>query len=1233
MEYIAESMLNITLSMSVIILLMLILSRITAKKLTARCRYLLWCLVILRLAIPVVGLRALPPLFTVTLPETVVMEENTAETLPDEVEPSYSMTPTLPQQTPVEEQNPNDEPVIPNLPQQPVQNPAQNITPDNRPNQPLATAPVTTEPSLGTVTPEEMGTIVDLTQILRYALFGWAVIALGMFTLRMASYLRFVLRMRRLNTDCTDQHILAIYEEICVESRLKRRPKLCMNDAVTSPMVYGYFRPVIILPSGIEEDFALRGILFHELVHYRRGDLYIKLIAQLALSLHWFNPLAYAAADRLEQTSELACDECVLAEYSMSDRVDYGNVMLEIIKHSSEERITSSRLSTHFNPRTDAVKERFRNILDMRPKNFALWLVVLLMILCVIAGTLVACSFGGEDDGERHGEDSDPVTAETEPDDTELEETVKNSTGTEDDRLPPDVFPITGIDSEVLTTGYFDLSEEAMEALSNAAEDAKAVLEESGILMALKTNEDGGLGVAAYRSLAKDRSYLVYNDSGRQYYEDYPPISELVPTPELAVAWGVNATLICDSEQILMENDPPEELFYFEQGWLFCRRSYRGAFLHIRLPISEAYVPDLEIERSERGFTHNGQEAMMLLLPGRDIGGDENCLYVFVTYDMAQTWYVTALPAPGVCVRGSANYDEYGNLHVYAMSEGNADYNRYFSYNGGFRFVMVDDMYLGEGTAVEVKTPNEHYSASLNGFAYAALHDMLRQGYPFPAHGDAGEEYILIGPGPTGGESVILKPGDAPYEDISALLYRRSMRTYISEEWQYPIAIVTGNSPTMGQFSLRWNPGNASGEGWNTYNLMSGDGAGYKRITFCEQGAIITFNTNHRSVEGGTSTSLYRILCDLAERGEGLISTEIEAYREELRPRVMLLVDGVELPIKLTFAAEDKSAIFVQTDAPIAYDSILSYMQIIIGDTYSRFDSVDELIVAQDEETWQEFYEYALMVPYSWHIDYLTAIKSGDTAKLEQMSARLPAGMYDSYKSLKFAEGDYFEIIHLGDLNKPFYWHVTITESEVPGLPTGDHVFLLDEGIMGVTLHKVNAQTVEIYNYGVRADLLTWFGTCGMYEIPDWGDWDAAVAEGRLNESIYLVAFDYLTCRYGSLTEEQINDFGYRAFGIDRLFSHLGLNEDSYEYVNGAYGVAGHGGEIWSYDIVDCNFVGESAAVTVQFWADWSKTIPSHRITYRLGVDVPEDGGLPVNRFGGITYESRGEYDPAHIAL
>lgn len=1232
MEFLAESMLNITLSMSVIILLMLIFSRIAAKKLTARCRYLLWCLVILRLAIPAVGLRALPPLFTVTLPETVIVEEDIAETLPELNELPYSVMPQQPFEGSAQDiiaAPPSED--IPNIP-----NYTQNITPDTTQGMPgeIITPIIPETLPVTTPAPEESNITLDLTVVLRIVMHLWAVIALGSFAFRMLSYLHFVLRMKKGNAVCTDERIHEIYDSLCTKNSIRRRPRLCMNDGVTSPMVYGYFKPIIILPSDIRDEFALRGILFHELVHYRRGDLYMKLIAQLALSLHWFNPLVYIASDRLAQTAELACDERVLAACSMSDRVDYGNVMLDIIKQSSEERIISSSMSTHFNPRTDAVKERFRNILDMRQKNFALWLVVLLMIACIIAGTLVACSFRGDADGEQNSEGKDAVTteADTESEETESAETVTNIPETGDDRLPPDVFPVTGIDSEVLLTGYYNLSEKASAQLSASSEHANKVLE-NVILIGLMVSEDDEVH-AVYKTLGGDSNRYAAYTGGEQFYlkDAYPGINTIVPTQEMAVGWGINATLICDSQQILMD-EAGDGNFFFEQGWLFQKRHYQGTIHTFRLPISEAYVPDLEIQRSERVFTHNWQEAMMTLIPGGDIGGDENCLYVFITYDMAQTWYVTALPAPGVCVRGSANYDEYGNLHVYAIGEGNSDYNRYFSYNGGFRFVMVDDMYLGEGTAVEVKTPNEHYSASVNGFAYATLYDMMKQGYPFPAHGDASEEYILVGPGPAGGESVILKPGDALYDDVSALLYRRSMRIYISDEWQYPIAVASGNSPTMGQFALRWNPGNASGAGWNTYDIMSGDGAGYKKITFCEQGAIITFDTNHRSVEGGTATSLYRILCDLSERGEGVHSDELEVYRDELRARVMLLVDGVELPIRLTFAAEDKSAILVQTDTPIKYDSILSYMQIIIGDTYSRFDTIDELIAAQNEETWQEFYEYALMVPYVWHIDYLTAIKSGDTARLEQMSGGLTAGMYDSYKSLKFAEGDYFEIIHLGDLNKPFYWHVTITESEVPGLPAGDYVFRLDEGIRGVTLNRENAQSVEIHNYGVRSDLLTWLGTCGMYEIPDWGDWNAAVAEGRLSENIYAVAFDYLSCRYGPMTAEQINDYGYRAFGIDELFSHLGLDKNSYEYANGKYGVAGHGGEIWSYDIVDCNFVGESASVTVQFWADWSKTIPSHRITYRFGIDVPEDGGLPVNSIVGITYESRGAYEPAHTAV
>lgn len=54
-----------------------------------------------------------------------------------------------------------------------------------------------------------------------------------------------------------------------------------------------------------ERDAVLR----HELAHYHRGDVWTSLVAATAATVHWFNPMAWMAVRKLEETAEWLCDE------------------------------------------------------------------------------------------------------------------------------------------------------------------------------------------------------------------------------------------------------------------------------------------------------------------------------------------------------------------------------------------------------------------------------------------------------------------------------------------------------------------------------------------------------------------------------------------------------------------------------------------------------------------------------------------------------------------------------------------------------------------------------------------------------------------------------------------------------------------------------------------------------------------------------------------------------------
>lgn len=94
--------------------------------------------------------------------------------------------------------------------------------------------------------------------------------------------------------------------------------------AGTSPALVGLLSPRIALPVDFEQRFTpgeRELILAHEAVHRDRLDNLWNLLATLLVALHWWNPLAWLGARRMQADQELACDSAVLAS-----RPDCGSI-------------------------------------------------------------------------------------------------------------------------------------------------------------------------------------------------------------------------------------------------------------------------------------------------------------------------------------------------------------------------------------------------------------------------------------------------------------------------------------------------------------------------------------------------------------------------------------------------------------------------------------------------------------------------------------------------------------------------------------------------------------------------------------------------------------------------------------------------------------------------------------------------------------------------------------------
>ena len=113
----------------------------------------------------------------------------------------------------------------------------------------------------------------------------------------------------------------------------KRPVSIRQSKAVTVPMVWGLFRPVILLPADAEEwePERQRAVLLHELAHIQRQDWLMQTMAQITCAVYWFNPLLWFAARRMRTEIEGACDDHVLnAGYQSTD---YAQHLVDIVRN------------------------------------------------------------------------------------------------------------------------------------------------------------------------------------------------------------------------------------------------------------------------------------------------------------------------------------------------------------------------------------------------------------------------------------------------------------------------------------------------------------------------------------------------------------------------------------------------------------------------------------------------------------------------------------------------------------------------------------------------------------------------------------------------------------------------------------------------------------------------------------------------------------------------------------
>ncbi|MDF1814686.1 MAG: M56 family metallopeptidase [Verrucomicrobiales bacterium] len=151
--------------------------------------------------------------------------------------------------------------------------------------------------------------------------------------------------------------------ELCLE-RLEKSAhiKLLVSNEVSSPCMFGWLDPVVILPYRYKDwsEQQLAAAIEHELSHIERRDYLWWNTAMIASAIHWHNPLVWLLRRKLGRDQERACDDRVIA--AGFDATEYAQVLLSMVQ--GYRNSTSPKSQFVMMARSGKLNQRIRSVLD-----------------------------------------------------------------------------------------------------------------------------------------------------------------------------------------------------------------------------------------------------------------------------------------------------------------------------------------------------------------------------------------------------------------------------------------------------------------------------------------------------------------------------------------------------------------------------------------------------------------------------------------------------------------------------------------------------------------------------------------------------------------------------------------------------------------------------------------------------------------------------------------------------
>ena len=334
------SLASITLIISPLIILLLILAPLMDKKFLAGGRHLLWIVIMAGLCLPFISFIHRPAIqIDVNVPQAIDYQQ-----------------------------------------------PYADINNDNKTIEPLDnTQSKDIYNNIKSFAHDVQGSI-DIYELI---LFIWLLGVFLTLAYQIAVYLSFKRFVRRWSSTEIDPSVILAFHDEALNMGIVEPIKLASCNGISTPILIGLFKPSLLLPSSLPELEDLKFIFRHELIHYRRHDLWYKLSLLIIKSIYWFNPAVYLMATQANKDIEIICDSLTVSGMDLSLRKQYSEIILSV---ALDPHIRQSQLTTSFTGGRKMLRQRISNILGSAKKSGTAIFIAIGIIIITI-GLLVSFNF------------------------------------------------------------------------------------------------------------------------------------------------------------------------------------------------------------------------------------------------------------------------------------------------------------------------------------------------------------------------------------------------------------------------------------------------------------------------------------------------------------------------------------------------------------------------------------------------------------------------------------------------------------------------------------------------------------------------------------------------------------------------------------------------------------------------------------------------------------------------